>query len=196
LIELLRQHARESFASMVHALEPGQPWLLRVGVVHSRTGAAIPGATFAMHHTDHAGYYFREKTLANVRLAGVVRVDAMGGGFISSILPGYYASSEDPDGVEPRHVHISVRAAGNQDLVTGACFDDDSGTKDTGVTAITIHMQPRQGAYWRGEIVVRLRARGHELVGGRNYMIGERGAPNLPCLGSQFLRILDGLLRS
>lgn len=159
LVKMLREHARESFASMVGPLEPGERWLLRVLVVDDTTGAAIPGATVAMHHADRDGLYCREKNLSNVRLAGAIQVDAQGVGFLASIFPGYYSLEHDPEGNEPRRVHYFVRTAGYQDHTGEALFDDDARAEGVHTAAPKIRMQPKQGNLWRGELTLRRRAR-------------------------------------
>ena len=123
-------------AQSVHEAPPGAPSLGRVvpdgepgrpitvnGVVVTREGAPVPGASLYVYQTDHEGYYGVKPASdnRNPRLKLFLRSDAKGGWSFTTIKPGSYPNSRVPP-----HIHFEVAAPGRVPKIFEIVFEGDS----------------------------------------------------------------------
>lgn len=107
--------------SLTTAAEPGDPLRITGSVVDS-AGTPIPGASLYVYQTDARGYYTPEDARADraARIHGWIRADGQGRFEITTIRPGSYPNSRNP-----QHVHFIVNAAEFRERVFEIVFDDD-----------------------------------------------------------------------
>jgi protocatechuate 3,4-dioxygenase beta subunit len=101
--------------------EPGGA--LRItGVVVDSQGALLRNASLYVYQTDARGHYTPEDARADraARIHGWLRADRNGRFEITTIRPGHYPNSRNP-----QHVHFIVNATGFAERVFEIVFDDD-----------------------------------------------------------------------
>ncbi|NNE08524.1 MAG: hypothetical protein HKN20_08180 [Gemmatimonadetes bacterium] len=123
LRDALRDHARESVATMVSSGEPGDPFVFRVALVDEGTGDPIAGALVELVQADAGGRYAIRTAAWNPRLFAYLRTAADGSFEVRTVHPGGY---EDDEGAYvPSHIHFSIMADGYRPYDSETPLDDD-----------------------------------------------------------------------
>lgn len=170
--DLLRANARETSITMTGPEAPGEPMILTVRVVGSRTepptaaepAIVRPGVLVGIVQVDAAGYY-QPWTGAddwNPRHFGFGVTDEAGAFVVRTVRPGYYAPEyNSPD--EPAHMHYNIERRGTLLRASEFFFDDDprltgEARRRAEDEAIPIATVTRGGdGVWRADVTIPVR---------------------------------------
>lgn len=107
-------------AILADADEPGERLEFRGRVLNAQ-GEPVAGTSILAWQTDVTGLYNRPgENMQEPRLRADAITDENGGFRFSTIRPGAY-----PDGGNPQHIHLTIRAPGHDLMYTTYWFDDD-----------------------------------------------------------------------
>lgn len=139
---------------------PGVRLILVVTILDG-TCQVVPGASVDVWHTDAQGRYGPGHGTAELECCyyqGSVRTDENGRFQLNTIMPGHYAGEAVPP---PAHIHVEVRGAGSEGLMTEIVFAGDpslppnAGRDGTFVAALTSETD-QQGGFWSGVATILL----------------------------------------
>ncbi len=123
LRDALRDHARESVATMVSPEEPGAVLAFQGIVVDERTGEPVAGARVELAQADAMGLYAMQTAAWNPRLFAYLRTAADGSFRVRTIHPAAY--KDDEGALVPSHIHFSIMADGYRPYDSETPLDDD-----------------------------------------------------------------------
>ena len=120
---LLDTFASESQTMMIRDEEEGDPLVVKGKIVDEANGEPLKKVSIELVHTDHEGYYFKEKTKWNPRLFAYLVTDNNGEFRIQTIRPGRY---KDDDGNDvPAHIHFTLKKEGFRIYASEFTFEDE-----------------------------------------------------------------------
>ena len=145
---------QSAFTKIVDDQEPGEPLAITITFLDAATGEPIPAAELWIRQTTDTGIY-DEDSEGKPRIQATLRSNEAGQIQVATILPGAY----DNDPTASRHIHLSISAAGYEDIERVIHFDNDPNltqAQRTWELSIVAAMDQNKAGAWSTNIEIPL----------------------------------------